>query len=70
MLAQIRTGSRQTKREHAAWSRAWDARSIVTINGGTFVPASLLRGLTRADYRTTAKERREDALGFALARNL
>lgn len=66
-FAQIRTDSRQTKREHAAWCRAWDTRSIVKIDGGTFVPAKYLRTLRASDVRSGAQERRENALGFVLA---
>lgn len=67
LLAQIRIGFRQTKREHAAWCRAWDARAIVTIDGGTYVPAHYLRALRVSDYRSGCKERRQDRLGHVLA---
>lgn len=69
-LAQIFTDSRQTKTEHAAWCLAWQIGQIVKINDMTFVPASILKSVTRSSIRRGATERREDKLGFVLAHNL
>jgi hypothetical protein len=51
ILAQIFTGYRQTKREHAAYYRAAWACKLTVIDGKLFVPCSYLRDLKLSDYR-------------------
>ena len=55
ILAQIFTNYRQTKREHAAYCRAWWACKLTVYDGKVFVPASYLRDLVEDTVLKTAE---------------